>query len=48
MSTKKQARKTYKREMAKELRQNTKKTKKQRTPSQEHQMFMELDSTFKD
>ena len=49
MATKKQARKTFQRELQKSLRQNTKKTKQQRQPSsQEHQLFSELDNTFKD
>ena len=48
MATRKQARKTFQRELQKSLRQNTKKTKQQRLPSQEHQLFSELDNTFKD
>lgn len=47
MSTRKQARKTMQRELQKSLRQNTKKTKQQRQPAQEHQLFSELDNTFK-
>lgn len=48
MATRKQSRKTFQRELQKSLRQNTKKTKQQRQPSQEHQLFSELDSSMKD
>lgn len=48
MATRKQSRKTFKRELQKSLRQNTKKTKQRRHMSQEHQLFSELDSNFKD
>ncbi|QDB74113.1 hypothetical protein [Aeromonas phage 4L372D] len=48
MSTRKQARKTMQRELQKSLRQNTKKTKQQRQPSQEHQLFSEIDNNFKE
>jgi hypothetical protein len=48
MATSKQARKIMKRELAKSLRETTKKTKQRRQPSQEHQMFDLLDQTFSD
>lgn len=45
MSTRKQARKTFQRELQKSLRQNTKKTKQRKQISQEHQLFSEIDSS---
>jgi hypothetical protein len=48
MATSKQARKIMKRELAKSLRETTKKTKQRRQPSQEHQMFDLLDQSFSD
>jgi hypothetical protein len=48
MATSKQARKIMKRELAKSLRETTKKTKQRRQPPQEHQMFEMLDMTFSD
>lgn len=48
MATSKQARKIMKRELSKALRENTKKTKQSRQPSQEHQMFELLDQSFSD
>ena len=48
MATRKQSRKTFQRELQKSLRQNTKKTKQRKQMSQEHQLFSEIDNTFKD
>lgn len=43
MSTKKQSKKTYQRELSKALREKCKKSQHKRTPSQEHELFAELD-----
>lgn len=48
MSTSKQARKTMKRELAKALKENVNKTKKQRKPSQEAEMFQQIEQSYRE
>ena len=43
MSTKKQNKKTYQRCLHQSLREKCKKSQHKRTPSQEHELFAELD-----